>query len=94
MVSLDDPSAKPLTKKLLNNNHIINQINDWINNENAIMLCICSTDIEVQLSNALHSRLIANPPQLTNLGTKHGSRSVFAEANIRKKKFLFLSIFF
>mmetsp|Transcript_12987 Transcript_12987/g.39260 ORF Transcript_12987/g.39260 Transcript_12987/m.39260 type:complete len:794 (+) Transcript_12987:126-2507(+) len=82
MLSCDDPSCDPLSAKLLKRPDLIKTLKDWIRPGQANMRCIVSTQLEVDLATELGVPLLANDPQFSHLGTKHGSRFIFEKAGV------------
>lgn len=81
--TVNDDSAEPLSQKIIENPNLIEKIKSWIRPEKAYMRCIISTPLEAKLAETFGIPLRANPPELTHLGTKQGSRNIFKEAQVR-----------
>ena len=82
LFSIRDPSAQPLTQKILNSPQIINRIRQTVRLDRAYAICYKATDLERQLSVQLGLPLLATDPDLGYLGTKSGSRQIFADCQI------------
>lgn len=82
LLTVDDASALDLCSKLQKRDQLIEQIRNWIEPDNSHMVCILSTPKETELAARLGIRLVANPPELFYLGTKHGSRKLFHESGV------------
>jgi D-alanine-D-alanine ligase-like ATP-grasp enzyme len=83
-VSLVDGRNEPLTCKLLARPGAIQRIRKLVGDpELAIVLPFCSTEHERRLATALGLPLYGADPALNWLGTKKGSRRVFAEEDVR-----------
>ena len=84
LLHMGDDSPLALTEKLNRHPEMIARIRSWIRPASAFLRCIISTPYEENLSRLLEIPLRANPPSYSYLGTKHGSRTIFQEAGIRK----------
>jgi hypothetical protein len=82
-VSLVDGRNEPLSRKLLARPGAIRRIRGLIGNpELAFILPFCMTTDEVQLAARLELPIYGCDPELLRLGTKKGSRQVFAEEGV------------
>ncbi|TYQ29625.1 carboxylate-amine ligase [Pseudanabaena sp. UWO311] len=77
-----DAAEKPLTQKILERPRLIERIRQSLRINKAYMICFNSTHLERELSIQLDIPLWAVDPDLLHLGTKSGSRQVFAEAGV------------
>ncbi len=82
LLSTYDFSAKPLTEKILERPRLLKQIRQALRPARAYMVCYNSSPWERQLSVQLDLPLFALDPDLIYLGTKGGSRQLFAEVGI------------
>ncbi|NKB18710.1 MAG: carboxylate-amine ligase, partial [Pseudanabaena sp. CRU_2_10] len=82
LFSTYDASHIPLTQKILDRPRLIDRIRNALRPQKAYMICYNSTPLERQLSVELGIPLWALDPELLPLGTKSGSRSIFAETDI------------
>lgn len=82
-VSVGEPSARPLTAKLLDRPRTLERIRELIPDpDRAHLVPFTTTDLEEQLSVRLGIPMYAASPRLLRHGTKTGSRKIFAEAGI------------
>jgi PGM1 C-terminal domain len=77
-----DASHRPLTEKMLERPRLLDRISHNLRPQKAHMICYNSTLLERELSVALDIPLWALDPQLLLLGTKSGSRQIFAQAQV------------
>ncbi|MEM1238219.1 MAG: peptide ligase PGM1-related protein [Cyanobacteria bacterium P01_H01_bin.26] len=77
-----DGSERPLTEKILNRPRLIEHIRQCLCPQEAYMVCFNSTPLEQQLALTLDIPLMAVPATLLNLGTKAGSRGIFATCHV------------
>jgi PGM1 C-terminal domain len=78
-----DRSPRPLTAKILERPRLVRRIRDAITTPNhAYLTCFNSTAYERDLAEQLGVPLNGVDPELLFLGTKSGSRNVFAEAGV------------
>ncbi|MBT9310747.1 peptide ligase PGM1-related protein [Leptothoe kymatousa] len=77
-----DGSQRPLTEKVLNRPRLIERIRQCLVPSEAYMVCFNSTVWEKQLALKLNIPLMAVPPNLLDLGTKAGSRKIFADCGL------------
>jgi PGM1 C-terminal domain len=82
LLSTYDASHVPLTQKILERPRLIDRIRNALHPQKAYMICFNSTPLERKLSVELGVPLWGLDPELLPLGTKSGSRSIFAETNI------------
>ena len=83
VLSLHDASPKPLTAKLLERPRVLERIRDWVGPpERAYLTVYNSTQLERRLAVELGFPLNAVDPELLWLGTKAGSRKIFAKAGV------------
>ncbi len=78
-----DASSLPLAQKILDRPRLIRKIREAIQHpESAHISCFNSTALERELSLKLGIPLYATDPELEHLGSKSGSRDVFAAAGV------------
>ncbi|HEY9847344.1 MAG TPA: hypothetical protein V6D03_14255, partial [Candidatus Caenarcaniphilales bacterium] len=82
LLSTYDLSQKPLTQKILERPRLLNQIRQALRPELSYMVCYNSSALERDLSLELEVPLFGLDPDLLYLGTKGGSRQLFAEVGI------------
>ncbi|MBT9315487.1 peptide ligase PGM1-related protein [Leptothoe spongobia] len=82
LFSTYDGSQRPLTEKVLNRPRLIERIRHCLSPQEAYMVCFNSTDWEKQLALTLNIPLMAVSPTLLELGTKAGSREIFAACDV------------
>lgn len=83
MITCDDRSPRSLTEKLLERPARLREIRDVLAGCAAGgIVCMNTTELERRLSDELGVPLLGNPPDLDHLGSKSGSRTVFAEAGV------------
>ncbi len=82
LLSTYDASHQPLTQKILDRPRLIDRIRSAIRIEKAHMICYNSTAWERELSVELGIPLWALNPELLPLGTKSGSRQIFAQTQV------------
>ncbi len=84
LVSLDDPSVRPLTAKLLDRPDAVAQISAVADSsDDAYVVSFNVTPAERLLSEALGLPLYGPPPDLSWLGSKTGSRRIARQAGAR-----------
>ena len=84
LVSPEDGSSRPLSRKLLDRPRILQHIRDLIPDpDNAHMVPFNTTDLERELAVALGIPMYAADPRYFAFGTKSGCRRVFAEEGIQ-----------
>lgn len=88
LIHIEIPDSKedlPLTKQILDNPRIINQITSSINNPNtAVLRCYNPTIMERKLSVKLNIPLFAPRAEFEFAGTKSGSRKIFKLAKVNQ----------
>ncbi|MGQ0721499.1 MAG: peptide ligase PGM1-related protein [Candidatus Eiseniibacteriota bacterium] len=78
-----DGATKPLTEKILERPRVIERIVNWVGDpRRAYLTCFNTTALERRLAVALDIPLNGLDPGLGRLGTKSGSREVFASAGV------------
>jgi PGM1 C-terminal domain len=82
LLSTYDASHQPLTQKILDRPRLIDRIRHALRLEKAHMICYNSTSLERELSVELGIPLWALDPKLLPLGTKSGSRQIFAQTQV------------
>jgi hypothetical protein len=83
-VSLVDGRNEPLSRKLLDRPGALRRIRDLVGKpELALILPFCMTDAEAELAVALGLPIYGADPALNWLGTKTGSRRVFADEGVQ-----------
>lgn len=81
-----DGSQRPLTKKVLTRPRLVERIRQCLVPSEAYMVCFNSTIWEKQLALMLDIPLMAVAPDLLDLGTKAGSRKIFADCGVPHPK--------
>ena len=82
-VSVGDSSPRPLTQKILERPRLIQRLRGLVGDpRHAVVLPFVTTPLEGQLALALDVPVYGPHPELAHLGTKSGSREVFAAAGI------------
>jgi len=83
MLTCDDPSAAPLTEKILARGRLIARIRGLIDDPaSSHLTCFTATALERTLAVRLGIPLYGCDPDLWHLGTKSGSRDVFHRAGV------------
>lgn len=83
VLSLYDGSPKPLTRKILERPRVIDRMRAFIGDpERAYLTCYNATVLERRLAVELGIPLNSVDPELLWMGTKSGSRKIFAEAGV------------
>ncbi|MBX2862199.1 MAG: carboxylate-amine ligase [Leptolyngbyaceae cyanobacterium MAG.088] len=82
LFSTYDGSQQPLTQKILHRPRLVERIRQCLAPSEAYMVCFNSTAWEQQLALSLNIPLMALSPMLLNLGTKAGSREIFASCHV------------
>ena len=82
LFSTYDGSQRALTEKILTRPRLIERIRRCLSPQEAYMVCYNSTEWEQQLALKLDIPLMAVPPTLLDLGTKAGSREIFATCGV------------
>lgn len=84
MLSLDDPSLRPLSAKLLDRPDALTRIRTAIEDPaSAHLTCFAATATERSLAVTLGIPMYAADPDLWHLGTKSEGRRVFRQAQVR-----------
>jgi hypothetical protein len=83
LVSCDDASLAPLTRKILERPRVLARIRDSIPDlKSAHMTCFTVTELERKLALTLGIPIYGSDPSLLQWGSKSGSRKIFREAGI------------
>jgi hypothetical protein len=83
MLTCDDPSAAPLTEKILARDRLVARIRALIDDPaSSHLTCFTATALERTLAVRLGIPLYGCDPALWHLGTKSGSRDVFHRAGV------------
>jgi hypothetical protein len=83
MLTCDDPSAAPLTEKILGRHQLVARIRGLIDDPaSSHLTCFTATALERTLAVRLGIPLYGCDPALWHLGTKSGSRDVFHQAGV------------
>jgi hypothetical protein len=83
LISPEDGSPNPLTKKLLQRPHLVEQIRSLIHDrDNASIVPFNTTDLERELAVRLGIPMFAADPDFYACGTKSGARQLFTEEDI------------
>jgi len=82
MVSVNDPSPRPLSDKLLDRPSVLGELKRHVRRSRAHLYVFNVTDRERQLAEALQVPLLGTAPELQRWGTKAGSREIFAAAGV------------
>lgn len=83
LISCNDASPAPLTRKVLQRPHVLDRIRAAISDPgSAHMTCFTVTELERKLALALGLPIYGCDPSLLHWGSKSGSRKVFREAGI------------
>ncbi|WP_299486503.1 peptide ligase PGM1-related protein [Acaryochloris sp. IP29b_bin.137] len=82
LLPIYDQSLKPLSQKILERPRLMERIRHSMRPGCSYMICFNSTALEREISVKLNIPLLAADPTLLYLGTKSGSRQVFAECGI------------
>lgn len=82
LLPIYDQSLKPLSQKVLERPRLLERIRQSLRPAHSYMICFNSTPLEREISVKLDIPLLAADPALLHLGTKSGSRQVFAECGI------------
>jgi hypothetical protein len=84
LFSCRDASSAPLSRKILDRPRLLQRIRDHISEPaNTHMTCFNATALEKTLALNLNIPLYACDPALRTLGSKSGSRKIFAEAGVK-----------
>ena len=83
VVSISDNSFRPLTQKILERPRVVQRLRNALQgNGRDLMLPFITTELEARLALALQIPVYGPDPQLAHLGTKTGSREIFAAAGV------------
>jgi hypothetical protein len=83
MVSCNDSSANPLTRKILDRPRVLRRIREAIPDlASAHMTCFTVSELERKLALVLGLPIYGCDPSLLHWGSKSGSRKIFREAGI------------
>jgi len=83
LVSCDDASHVPLTRKILERPRVLERIRESMAHPAAAhMTCVMVTELERKLALALNLPIYGCDPALQHWGSKSGSRRVFREAQV------------
>ncbi|MCC6775193.1 MAG: carboxylate-amine ligase [Hyphomicrobiales bacterium] len=83
LISCDDASAAPLTRKILARPRVLQRIRDAIPDPaSAHMTCFTVSELERKLALSLDLPIYGCDPSLLHWGSKSGSRRIFREAGI------------
>jgi hypothetical protein len=83
VLCLYDASPKALTRKILERPRVIERMRAWIGDpRRAYLTCYNATILERRLAVELGIPLNATDPELLWMGTKSGSRRIFAESGV------------
>lgn len=83
LVSCDDASPLPLTRKILERPRVLGRIRDAISDRtSAHMTCFTVSELERKLALVLGLPIYGCDPSLLHWGSKSGSRKIFREADI------------
>ncbi|MGK7872206.1 MAG: peptide ligase PGM1-related protein [Xenococcaceae cyanobacterium] len=77
-----DNSFKPLTQKILERPRLLERIRKALRPGKSYIVCFNSTLLEQELSLKLGIPLLASSPDLLYLGSKSGSREIFAQCDL------------
>jgi hypothetical protein len=83
LVALGEPTARPLSEKLLARPRVLERLRSSIANRDACYLSpYTATPLEREIATELGIPMYGADPRLSYLGTKSGSREVFAHAEV------------
>ena len=83
VVSVGDPSPRPLTAKILDRPLLVERLRGMAEGyDHALLIPFMTTPLEVQLALRLDVPIYGPSPSLAHLGTKTGSRAAFAAAGV------------
>jgi PGM1 C-terminal domain len=83
LVSVDDPSTRALSEKLLRRPPVVRELRRWIPaGEPCHLVPYATTELERDLALALDVPIDGADPRHRDLGTKSGSRRLFAQAAV------------
>ena len=78
----DDASNRPLTEKLLERPALLGRIRELLRPGRSFISCFVVTELEKRLSELLQIPLLGTDPALSHLGSKAGSRALFARCGV------------
>ena len=78
----DDASNRPLTEKLLERPALLGRIRELLRPGRSFISCFVVTPLERRLSEVLQIPLLGTDPALSQLGSKAGSRALFARCGV------------
>lgn len=82
-LSVGDTTLRPLTRKILDRPRTVERIRSLVQDGSpAILIPFVTSDLEVQLGLELGLPIYGTDPRLAHLGTKTGSREVFAASGV------------
>ncbi len=82
LVSLDDPSPRPISAKLLKRPDLLRLLRELAGDEPALIEPWTVSGLERDLAVALRMPIYGPHPQLQRFGSKSGSRRIFAEEGV------------
>jgi len=83
VVSVGDTSARPLTEKILERPRLLRRLRSLVDDPDlALILPFVTTSLEARLAIELGVPLYGPDPRLSRLGSKTGSRELFAAAGV------------
>ncbi len=82
LLDTDDASSRPLTAKLLERPALLARIAELLRPGRSFISCFVVSDLERQLSERLQIPLLGCDPALSHLGSKAGSRALFARCGV------------
>jgi hypothetical protein len=82
MVSVNDPSPRPLSEKILERPAVMRQLGRHVLRNRAHLYVFNVSELERRLSEALQVPVLGTSPDLQRWGTKAGSRAIFAAAKV------------
>lgn len=82
LLSTYDASLRPLTEKIIERPRLVQRIRQALRPGKSLMVCFNVSPWEEALSVQLGVPLFGSSPALLHWGTKHGSRQLFAEAEV------------
>jgi hypothetical protein len=83
VVSVGDPSRRPLTEKVLERPLLIARLRELVRgSKDALLVPFMTTELEARLSVGIEVPLYGTDPALRRLGSKSGSRQVFTAAGV------------
>lgn len=82
MYSVNDPSPRPLSKKLMEHPGLLRRLRKRVNPSQAHLYVFNVSDLERKVSEAMQVPVLGTSPDLQFWGTKAGSRAIFATAKV------------